>query len=84
MIVSYPVNLLANQPAGAEWLIQNLGPADIYVARREEDANATDGVKISAGEAISFEEPSRLFTRTAELWANVTAASADVRLLRMG
>ena len=84
MIVSFPVNLLANKPAGAEWLIQNLGPSDVYIARREADANSNGGIKLSVGEAISFDEPARLFTRTAELWANVANGSADVRVLRMG
>jgi hypothetical protein len=82
-VTTTPSNLLDEMPAGGEWLIQNLGSAAIYLARTEADCTTTDGVKISANEAIAIDEPARDFSRTGQLWARTASGTADVRLLRL-
>jgi hypothetical protein len=83
-VTTTPTDLLAGKPANAEWLIQNLGANAIYVARTEEECTSTDGVKIGVNEAISIDEPARVFTRTAQLWACTASGTADVRIIRVG
>jgi len=82
-VTTTPANLLADKAAGAEWLIQNLSSNAIYVARSEAECTTADGVKIAQYEAISIDEPARIFTRTAELWARTASGTADVRILRL-
>lgn len=83
-VTTTPTDLLAAQPANGEWLIQNLGANAIYVARTAEDCTSTAGVKIGVNEAISIDEPARVFTRTAQLWACTASGTADVRIIRVG
>jgi hypothetical protein len=82
-IETTPVNLLDGKPAGGEWLVQNLGTADIYLARTEDDCTTEDGVRISENEALSFDEPVR--TRTGGgIWVRTASGEADVRVIRVG
>lgn len=79
-----PVDLLANQAKGGEWLIQNLGTNAIYLSRTEADCTSTAGVKVGVNEAISIDEPARVFTKTNQLWACTASGTADVRIIRVG
>lgn len=83
-VTTTPTDLLAGKPANGEWLIQNLGANAIYIARTEGECTTTNGVKISTNEAISIDEPARVFTRTSQLWARTASGTADVRVLRVG
>jgi hypothetical protein len=83
-VTTAPIDLLAGQPANGEWLIQNLGTNAIFIARTQADCTTTAGVKIALNEAISIDEPARVFTRTAQLWARTASGTADVRIIRVG
>lgn len=83
-VTTNPTDLLSGKPANGEWLIQNLGANDIYVARTSAECTTTNGVKIAENEAISIDEPARVFTRTSQLWARTESGTADVRIIRVG
>jgi hypothetical protein len=79
-----PTNLLASEDPGGEWLVQNLGTEPIYVARSEGACTPTQGVRISAGQAIGFDSPLREYNGGAEIWVCTSTGTADVRVLRIG
>jgi hypothetical protein len=79
-----PTNLIAGEESGGRWLVQNLGAAAVYVARSEADCTTTAGLKLGAGEAISFDSPMRSYNGGTGLWVRTASGTADVRTLRVG
>jgi len=79
-----PTNLIAGVESGGRWLLQNLGSEAVYVARSEADCSTTAGLKLGAGEAISFDSPVRTYNGGNAIWVRTATGTADVRILRVG
>lgn len=80
-----PTNLIAEAEAGGRWLVQNLGEADIYLARTEAGCTELEGVRISQSEALSIDFPLRTWTGGVGLWVRAAGeGTADVRVLQVG
>lgn len=83
IITTTPTNLLAEQSSGARWLVQNLGPEAVFVARSQGTCTPTAGLKVGKGEAISLDVPVRKYNG-GSLWARSESNTADVRIMRVG
>lgn len=80
MIITDEVVLL---PVGPDKipLIQNLGPADVYVSRSNTDV-VTNGIRLEAGESFETAEAVRQGGTT--LYAVTDTGTADVRIITSG
>jgi hypothetical protein len=79
-----PTNTLAGKDSGGRWLLQNLGPEDIYVSRSEDDCTTADGIRVAANEAMTLDTPVRDYNGGNELWIVTDTGTSDVRLMRIG
>lgn len=62
-------------------LIQNLGPATVYVGRNQ-GTLATTGIRLEEGDAVAL--AANLVEAGGPLYAVTTAGTADVRVLTIG
>lgn len=84
-ITDEPTNLIANQEPGGRWLVQNLGPDDVYIARNETGCTPEAGIRVSENEAYEFSAPVRSYNGGAGIWACTDEdGEADVRVLDVG
>lgn len=79
-----PTDLIAGEEPGGRWLVQNLGSQAIYLARSQAACTTTAGVKLGAGEALSFDAPVRSYNGGTGIWVRTASSTADVRILRVG
>jgi hypothetical protein len=80
-----PTNLIAGAEPGGRWLVQNLGPDDIYIARNQSGCTPGQGVRVSENEAYEFAAPVRGYNGGAGIWACTDdEGEADVRVLDVG
>lgn len=74
-----PVSTLPEGAEGGAWLIQNLGPEAIYVARTASQATVGNGVRIGVNQAVGI----NLGTNpNATIYASTESATSSVRTLR--
>lgn len=66
----------AEQLASGDCLVQNLGPDALYLGR-DESVDASSGVKVAAGDAVSV-------AYTSQPLHGVSVGTSDVRILEAG
>lgn len=78
-VTTSPANILPAGAQGGTWLVQNLGPETIYVARTAADATVASGVRIGAEQAVEI----RLGTVAGSgIWAAAASGTSSVRVVR--